>query len=56
MKKTSKKELYAYNSEELALFDTPEESTDGGLPEDNITEEAETDEIALTEIEIKEDI
>ena len=26
------------------------------LPEDNITEEAETDEIALTEIEIKEDI
>lgn len=60
LKKTSKKELYAYNSDELALFDTPEESTDGDLPDDNTNKETETgnetDEIALTEIEIKEEI
>ncbi len=60
LKRSRKKELYAYNSEELALFDTPEESTDGDLPDDNTNKEAETEnetgEIALTEIEIKEDI
>lgn len=60
LKRSRKKELYAYNSDELALFDTPEESTDGSLLDDNINEEAETgnetDEIALTEIEIKEDV
>ncbi len=53
LKRSRKKELYAYNSEELSLFDVPEEeSTEGAEP----SEDASTEENEIIESPVEESL